>query len=87
MNALSILATLFAATIFCGCSLQLQRQITAVEIGCKRENVVFPQGEIAWYEFMPIYWEARCGNKEYVCQPSGMVMLQVANAKCKEIIP
>mgnify|MGYP001087773930 CR=1 FL=1 len=87
MNVLSILAAIFAVIILCGCSLQLQRLITAVEIGCKQENVVLPQGEASWYEFMPQYWEARCGNKEYVCQPSGVVILQVANAKCKELVP
>ena len=88
MNALSTLTIFFAATIFCGCSLQLQRQITAVEIGCKRENVVFPQGEIAWYEFMPQYWEANCGDRKYVCQPfTGIAIFQAPSAKCKELVP
>ncbi|MDE7195530.1 MAG: hypothetical protein K2N69_00755 [Helicobacter sp.] len=88
MNALSILATLFAAMILCGCSLQLQRQMTAVEIGCKIEQVVFPNGEISWYEFMPQYWEANCGDRKYVCQPfTGIAIFQAPSAKCKEIIP
>ncbi|MDE6978720.1 MAG: hypothetical protein K2O85_04045 [Helicobacter sp.] len=80
-----LVGTMFIVSFFNACS--FQRQISAVEMGCKKENVAFPQGEISWYEFMPQYWEANCGNKKYVCQPSGIAIFQAPSAKCKEIIP
>ena len=88
MSIPTVLVTILIVILLCGCNLQLQRTMSAVEMGCEKEKVVFPKGEAAWYEFMPQYWEVNCGDRRYVCQPfAGVPILLAPSAKCKEIIP
>ncbi|MDE7316511.1 MAG: hypothetical protein K2N12_02115 [Helicobacter sp.] len=83
MKVLLSIGIMLVALFLNACS--LQRQASAVEIGCEADKVVFPKGESSL--FMPQYWEANCGNRKYVCQPSGIAIFQAPSAKCKELVP
>lgn len=65
MKIHALFFAIFAILSVSGCD--YQRRVTAAEIGCRKENIVFVD-EGRW--FLPNYWVVRCGNREYVCSES-----------------
>ncbi|MDE7316650.1 MAG: hypothetical protein K2N12_02830 [Helicobacter sp.] len=65
---------IFVALLVSACD--YQRRVTAAEIGCHKEKIVFPDGE-PW--ITPNYWVARCGEREFVCSNSSAVFVSGRN--------
>ncbi|MDE6045258.1 MAG: hypothetical protein K2M51_04165 [Helicobacter sp.] len=70
---------------FCAC--EYQRKITAAEIGCRKEYIIFPEGETQLAGNLPDYWIARCGNREFSCTRFYYTVFSEPTAKCSEILP
>lgn len=70
---------------FCAC--EYQRKITAAEIGCRKEYIIFPEGETQLARNLPDYWIARCGNREFSCTRFHYTIFSEPTAKCSEILP
>lgn len=62
MKLKALFLAVFAVFFLAACD--YQRRVTASEIGCRKENIVFPDGE-PW--LTPSYWIAQCGSREFVC--------------------
>ncbi|MDE6978273.1 MAG: hypothetical protein K2O85_01730 [Helicobacter sp.] len=68
---------IFVALLVSACD--YQRRVTAAEIGCRKENIVFVD-EGGW--LFPNYWVVRCGEREYVCSngTSSAAIIPVSNS-------
>ena len=70
MKIHALFFAIFAMLLLSACD--YQRRVTAAEIGCRKENIVFPDGE-PW--ITPSYWVARCAEREFVCSNSPAVFV------------